>query len=66
LDDQSPEIMNWILITAATLVKVALEHHTGYSELVEGSVDRWSKNRDVYKEKGGRKVDKNFECAVWG
>ena len=66
LDDQSPEIMNGILITAATLVKVALEHHTGYSELVEGSVDRWSKNRDVYKEKGGRKVDKNFECAVWG
>ena len=66
INDQPQEIMNGISVTAATIVRLALEHHTGYSELIENTVQRWSKNRDVHKEMGGRKVDKDFECAVWG
>ena len=63
---QSPQTMKGVDVSVASVTKMVLQDLTGYSELVESSIERWRKNRGLVKAKTGRKINKGFECAIWG
>jgi hypothetical protein len=46
--------------------KMVLKDFSGYSKLKESTIERWNNNRGLVKEKTGLKIDKDFECAIWG
>ena len=48
------------------LTKIVLKEHPVYSELVEDNIERWNANREKVKKKPGRKVNSDFEAAIWG
>lgn len=48
------------------VTKFVLEDHPVYSELVVGNIDRWQETRGKVNITPGRKIDKEFEAAVWG
>ena len=47
------------------ITKKILEKHPVYSELVANNIDRWHEVRDMIKKKPGRKINQEFEAAVW-
>jgi hypothetical protein len=51
--------------TTAEVTKKILENHPVYSELVANNIDRWHEVRDMIKKKPGRKINQEFEAAVW-
>jgi hypothetical protein len=52
--------------TIFELTKIALKQHPVYSELVDSNIERWNENREKIKKKPGRKINSDFEAAVWG
>lgn len=52
--------------TMFEVTKMVLKKHPVYSELIDGSIERWSENRKRIKNKPGRKINSDFEAAVWG
>ena len=52
--------------TIFELTKIVLKEHPVYSELVEDNIERWNANREKVKKKPGRKVNSDFEAAIWG
>ena len=65
-ESQPPEAMVGVDVSVASVTQMVLKDMSGYSELIENTIERWSKNRGIVKEKTGRKVNKDFECAIWG
>jgi hypothetical protein len=65
-ESQLPDALEGVDVSVASVTQMVLKDMTGYSELIENTIERWSKNRALIKEKTGRKVDKDFECAIWG
>ena len=61
---QTPEAMEGVDVSVASVTKTALKDLAGYSELVESTIERWNRNRGLVKERTGRKVNKGFECAI--
>ena len=62
----SPDALELVDVSVANVTKMVLKDFSGYSELKESTIERWNKNRELIKEKTGRKIDKDFECAIWG
>lgn len=52
--------------TTCEVTKKVLERQPIYSELVEDGIERWIENRNKVRKKPGRKIDSQFEKAVWG
>ena len=65
-ESQTPQTMEGVDVSVASVTKMVLKDLSGYSELVENTIERWSKKRGLVKEKTGRKINKGFECAIWG
>jgi hypothetical protein len=65
-ESQLPDAFEGVDVSVASVTQMVLKDMTGYSELIKNTIERWSKNRGLIKEKTGRKVDKDFECAIWG
>jgi hypothetical protein len=65
-ESQLPDALEGVDVSVASATQMVLKDMTGYSELIENTIEKWSKNRGLTKEKTGRKVDKDFECAIWG
>jgi hypothetical protein len=51
--------------TVAEITKKTLANHTVYSELVPNNIERWNEVRNMIKKKPGRKINQDFEAAVW-
>ena len=51
---------------AFQVTKKVLEKHPIYSELTESHIERWSQTRENVKKKPGRKINSEFEAAIWG
>lgn len=51
--------------TVAEITKKLLENYPVYSELVAKNIERWNDVRNIVKRKPGRKINQEFEAAVW-
>ena len=51
---------------SSTITKLILKDTPVYSELISTSIERWHETRDNIKIKPCRKINKQFEAAVWG
>ena len=51
---------------AFEVTKKVLEKYPIYSELTESHIERWCQTRDNVKKKPGRKINSEFEAAIWG
>jgi hypothetical protein len=49
----------------AEITKKILANHPVYSELVPNNIERWNEVRNMIKKKPGRKINQDFEAAVW-
>ena len=51
-----PDALELVDVSVANVTKMVLKDFSGYSELIESTIERWNKNRGLIEERTGRKI----------